>query len=70
MQPKGFQEKKIKGRHASNGKSNVLKLLALTNLFSKIRIADPHHFNAGPDPDQTFFLLNADPALDPYPLQS
>jgi hypothetical protein len=34
--------------------SHAFKLLALTNLFRKIWIADPHHVDADPDPDPAF----------------
>ncbi len=33
------------------------------------RVSDPHHFNAGPDPDPSFHF-NADPEPEPAPNQS
>jgi hypothetical protein len=44
-----------------------------------LRVADPHHFNADPDPDPAFLLdvdqeptlyINVDPDTDPAPHQS
>jgi|688.fasta_scaffold1006276_2 hypothetical protein len=50
---------------AEKGEENN-NLFVISNLVFA-RVADPHHFNADTDPA---FHFNADPDLDPAPLQS